>query len=120
MPFSAVPPGCANSCRLKQADPATRDRSLSQAQMTLLANHPQSAAPRPSARTAAPVRCMVTISIDVEPDDAWTNHQNPSVRNVHELLRLHDLLRPYDARATLLVTQRVIDDEACVRTLRRL
>ena len=78
---------------------------------------------RPRAGAAAVPRasaCAVTISIDVEPDDAWTNHQNPSVRNVHELLRLHDVLRRHGAKATLLVTQRVIDDAACVRTLRRL
>jgi len=64
--------------------------------------------------------CAVIITIDVEPDDAWTNHQNPSVRNVHELTRLHDLLARHGARATLLTTQRVIDDAACRETLRRL
>lgn len=64
--------------------------------------------------------CDVIITIDVEPDDAWTNHQNPSVRNVHELMRLHEVLKGCGARATLLVTQRVIDDAACRETLKRL
>jgi len=64
--------------------------------------------------------CDVIITIDVEPDDAWTNHLNPSVRNVHELLRLHEVLKRCGARATLLVTQRVIDDAACRETLKRL
>jgi len=64
--------------------------------------------------------CPVIITIDVEPDDAWTDHQNPSVRNVHELLRLHALLMRHGARATLLVTQRVIDDAGCRETLARL
>lgn len=66
------------------------------------------------------VACDVIITIDVEPDDAWTDHLNPSVRNVHELLRLHEVLKRCGARATLLVTQRVIDDAACRDTLKRL
>lgn len=72
------------------------------------------------AHTAGGAHCDVIITIDVEPDDAWTNHQNPSVRNVHELLRLHEVLKRCGARATLLVTQRVIDDAACRETLQRL
>lgn len=66
------------------------------------------------------VECDAIITIDVEPDDAWTNHLNPSVRNVHELLRLHEVLKRCGARATLLVTQRVIDDAACRETLKKL
>lgn len=76
--------------------------------------------PASAADTRVGANCDVIITIDVEPDDAWTNHLNPSVRNVHELPRLHEMLRRCGARATLLVTQRVIDDAACRETLKRL
>ena len=38
---------------------------------------------------------QVVITIDTEPDDAWTDHMNPSVANVHELRRLQELLDKY-------------------------
>lgn len=62
----------------------------------------------------------VVMTVDTEPDDAWTNHQNPSVANVQQLARLQELLDRFGARATLLVTHRVIQDDASARLLDRL
>ena len=62
----------------------------------------------------------VVLTIDTEPDDAWTNHRNPSVANVQELLRLQELLGKHGAKATCLATYRVIQDEAAVAVLREL
>ncbi len=62
----------------------------------------------------------VVLTIDTEPDDAWTNHLNPSVANVQELLRLQTLLDRYEAKATCLVTYRVIENRQAVDVLRRL
>ena len=59
-------------------------------------------------------KTSVVITIDTEPDDAWTNHLNPSVANVAGLMRLHTLLDQYGAKATLLATYRTVqDDKAC-------
>ena len=62
----------------------------------------------------------VVLTIDTEPDNAWMDRHNPSVRNVLELARLHDVLQKYGARMTCLVTSRVIADEACAKLLNRL
>ncbi len=76
---------------------------------------------------SAPGKCghadrgvRVLITVDTEPDDAWQDHLCPSVRNVAALKRLDALLRRFGARATLLVTYRVIQDRECVELLRRL
>ncbi len=63
---------------------------------------------------------QVVITVDTEPDDAWTDHMNPSVANVQALLRLQELLDRFGARATCLVTYRVIQDDAAVAVLREL
>lgn len=62
----------------------------------------------------------VVLTIDTEPDNAWVDHQNPSVANVQGLLRLQELLDEFGAKATLLVTSRVIDDNAALATLQRM
>jgi peptidoglycan/xylan/chitin deacetylase (PgdA/CDA1 family) len=74
-----------------------------------------------SADCAATVeKIPVVITIDTEPDDAWGNHQNPSVTNVQGLLRLQRLLDRYDAKATCLVSYRVIQDDRATEVLRAL
>lgn len=65
-------------------------------------------------------RTPVVITIDTEPDDAWTDHLNPSVANVQELRRLQKLLDRYGAKATCLVTYRVAEDERAADVLREL
>lgn len=65
-------------------------------------------------------RISVVLTIDTEPDNAWENHLNPSVANVQELLRLQELLDKYGAKATCLVTYRVIQDDAAVNVLGQL
>lgn len=62
----------------------------------------------------------VVLTVDVEPDNAWENHLNPSVANVKELLRLQELLDKYGAKATCLVTCRVIQDSGAVAVLEEL
>ena len=59
----------------------------------------------------------VVITIDTEPDNAWENHLNPSVANVRALRRLQDLLTPFGAKATCLITTRVAEDDECVALL---
>ncbi len=74
-----------------------------------------------SRKRAGPAgRVPVVITIDTEPDDAWTNHQNPSVANVEQLLRLQALLDRYGAKATCLVTYRVIQDDRSVEVLQEI
>jgi len=75
---------------------------------------------RPIDRSDGTAQTCVVITVDTEPDDAWTNHQNPSVRNVRELLRLQRLLDEFGAKATLLVTYRVIEDGGAMAVLERL
>ncbi len=53
---------------------------------------------------------MVVLTIDVEPDNAWKDHRNPSIANVAQLLRLQEILSRYGAKATCLVTRRIIQD----------
>ena len=65
-------------------------------------------------------RIPVVLTIDTEPDNAWENHHNTSVANVQELLRLQELLDTYGAKATCLVTYRVIQDDRAVSVLRQL
>ncbi len=62
----------------------------------------------------------VVLTIDVEPDNAWENHQNPSVANVEQLLRLQALLARHGARATCLTTYRVCQNERAVEVLQEL
>ena len=62
----------------------------------------------------------VVLTVDTEPDDAWTNHLNPSVANVQELRRLQLLLDRYGAKATCLITYKVVQDDRCVDLLREL
>ena len=59
----------------------------------------------------------VVLTIDTEPDDAWEHHQNPSVANVRELLRLQNILAKHGARATCLITYKVVRNDDAVRTL---
>jgi len=63
---------------------------------------------------------LVVLTIDTEPDDAWTNHLNRSVANVRQLRRLQELLARYGAKATHLVTWRVIQESDCVELLKGL
>ncbi len=63
---------------------------------------------------------QVVITVDTEPDDAWTHHLNPSVANVQGLRRFQTLLDEYGAKATCLVTYRVVQDDASVDLLREL
>lgn len=65
-------------------------------------------------------RIPVVLTIDTEPDNAWDFHQNPSVANVQELLRLQDILDKHDAKATCLITYRVVANDDAVRTLETL
>ena len=74
----------------------------------------------PEAATPANSAVQVVLTIDTEADNAWENHLNPSVANVRELLRLHDLLAKYGAKATCLVTSRVIQDGEAIEVLRHL
>lgn len=63
-------------------------------------------------------RIPIVITIDVEPDNAWEDHLNPSVSNVKALLRLQEVLARYGARATCLVTYRVVRNADAVAVLR--
>ncbi len=63
---------------------------------------------------------QVVITVDTEPDDAWTDHLNPRVANVQELRCLQEFLDKYGAKATCLVTYRVIRDEVAMDVLRSL
>lgn len=63
---------------------------------------------------------LVVVTVDTEPDDAWGNHRNESVANVQQLPRFQRLLDRFGARATLLVTYRIIQSDAAVRVLERL
>ncbi len=86
----------------------------------------ETASPRPPAllrrtdHASAASAVPVLFTVDVEPDDAWANHQNESVRNVRELERFQELLDRYGARATLLVTYRVVQSDEMVELLRKL
>ncbi len=62
----------------------------------------------------------VVVTVDTEPDDAWSDHLCKSVRNVRALRRLDALLREFGAKATLLITYRVVQDAECVDLLRGL
>lgn len=62
----------------------------------------------------------VVLTVDVEPDNAWENHLNPSVANVRELLGLQKLLDKYGAKATCLVTYRVVQDPQAREVLEEL
>ena len=62
----------------------------------------------------------VVLTIDTEPDDAWTNHQNRSVANVQALRRLQTMLDRFGAKATCLVTYRVVEDDRAVDVLREI
>lgn len=65
-------------------------------------------------------RVSVAFTIDVEPDNAWEDHLNPSVANVQTLLGLQKLLDKYTAKATCLVTHRVVQDAQAVDVLKEL
>ena len=56
----------------------------------------------------------VVITIDTEPDDAWGNHLNPSVANVRELVHLQEILDRYGAKATILATYRMLENDQAV------
>lgn len=62
----------------------------------------------------------VVITVDTEPDNAWDWHLDPSVANVGELLRLHELLLKYSAKATCLITYTVVGSDEAVKTLETL
>lgn len=74
----------------------------------------------PEAAAASHGTVQVVLTIDTEPDNAWGNQLNPSVANVRELLRLHHVLAKYGAKATCLVTSRVIQDAEVTGVLRHL
>lgn len=78
--------------------------------------------PTATRRGIRPMKDMISVvlTIDTEPDDAWTNHLNSSVANVQELRRLQELLDLFGAKATCLVTYRVIKDGRAVDVLNRL
>lgn len=57
------------------------------------------------------------LTIDTEADNAWEDHLNASVSNVQALRELATLLRRYGAKATCLVSYRVIDDAQAVSIL---
>ncbi len=64
---------------------------------------------------------QVVLTIDTEPDNAWTDHRNDSVTNVRELLRLQKkMLAKFGARATCLVSSRVLEDREAVEVLQEL
>lgn len=65
-------------------------------------------------------RVLVVLTIDTEPDNAWDFHQNPSVANVQELPRLQDILEKHGAKATCLITYKVVGDDDAVKTLEAL
>lgn len=65
-------------------------------------------------------RRPVVLTVDTEPDNAWSDHLCTSVSNVHALRRLDKLLCRYGARVTLLVTYRVVQDAECLGILRDL
>lgn len=73
-----------------------------------------------SATLTASAKIPFVVTVDVEPDDAWSNHLNESVRNVQELERLQNLLDEFGARATLLVTYRVLQDPKALSLVRKL
>jgi peptidoglycan/xylan/chitin deacetylase (PgdA/CDA1 family) len=73
-----------------------------------------------SARMPRRDRMSVVLTVDTEPDDAWADQLCPSVSNVRALRRLDELLRRYGAKATLLVTYRVVQDAECRDILRGL
>lgn len=75
---------------------------------------PASAAPTGS------FRIPFVVTVDVEPDDAWSNHLNESVRNVQELERLQHVLDDFGAKATLLVTYRVLQDPKSLSLVQKL
>lgn len=58
-------------------------------------------------------RRPTVLTIDTEPDDAWSDHLCESVANVRALRRLAPIMRRYGVRPTLLVTWRVIHDPEC-------
>ena len=60
---------------------------------------------------------QVVLTIDTEPDDIWTDHLNRSVANVQELLPLQERLSKYGAKATFLVTYRVVKDDHAAEVL---
>ncbi len=72
------------------------------------------------AGSAMPPRIPFVISVDVEPDDAWSNHRNLGLRNIPELLRLQKVLDVWGAKATLLLTYGVVRNDRCCDMIRRL
>jgi peptidoglycan/xylan/chitin deacetylase (PgdA/CDA1 family) len=72
------------------------------------------------AATLAKGAVQVVLTIDTEADNAWGNHRDSNVTNVRELLRLHHVLAKYGAKATCLVTSRVVQDGEAIGVLRHL
>jgi peptidoglycan/xylan/chitin deacetylase (PgdA/CDA1 family) len=60
------------------------------------------------------------ITVDVEPDDAWSDHRNRSLANICELRRLQTLLDGFGAKATLLCTHTVVQNDDAWAVVREL
>src|SRR5262245_49617697 len=59
----------------------------------------------------------VVVTVDTEPDDAWSDHRDDGTRNIAALDRLQELLSEFGAVATLLVTYKVASDSAAAEIL---
>ncbi|MBI5863414.1 MAG: sulfotransferase [Planctomycetes bacterium] len=62
----------------------------------------------------------LVLTIDTEPDDAWSDHRGGKLDNIRELHRLQELLSEFGAVATLMVTWKVVEDAACIDLLTKL
>lgn len=72
---------------------------------------------KPGSVSVAAPSTAVVLTIDTEPDDAWSNHLGESVANVLALRRLASTLGPFGFRPTVLVTWRVLRDVECGRII---
>lgn len=63
---------------------------------------------------------QVVLTVDTEPDNVWANHHSRSLANVRELRRLRGILESHGARATYLVTYRILQDAEALGVLQEL
>lgn len=67
-----------------------------------------------------PATSQIVLTVDTEPDDAWTDHRNQSLYNLAALEPLQNMLERYGGRSTLLVTMLVAQDKSAVKQLKSL
>ncbi len=75
---------------------------------------------RQKTSTMSDERIQVVLTIDTEPNNAWTDHRNTSVTNVRELLSLQTMLAKLGAKATCLTSSGVVRNGEATEVLQEL